>query len=159
MQAQGECARLQVRFNLAECIVDSLQEQGFFLENSQYENTDQRQPYLTVLKNLKAAASACELNPDADTPILHTIDLLSEDPGNRSEHEYRQRAKSLRNSLNAYGLQVNFSSVPEATSVLEGSVMGARAPQAGVNRAAAQVNSRHSKKATLGLKESARTKV
>jgi exonuclease VII small subunit len=112
-QARENILASQIRFNLAECIVCSLQEQGFFVDNSDYQNTDQRQPYLTSLKNIEGSRVTIQLSPQANNPIFHTIDLVSEDHGIRTEHELRQRAKVLRDSLKAYGLQVNFSTVQD----------------------------------------------
>jgi len=112
-QARQNILSSQVRYNLAECIVQALQEQGFFLVESQYQGQDQRQPYQTVLKDYAGSEIIVQLAPQPDCPILHTIDLISEDAGIRTQHELRQRASALKNALQAYGLDIsNFKSLP-----------------------------------------------
>ena len=116
-QARKNVLASQVRYNLAECIVQSLKEQGFYLEDSHYENADQRQPYLTSLLNIEGSRIKVQLSPQAESPFQQRIDLISEDQEVRTEYELKQRAKILHNTLQAYGLQANFSSIPQSDLV------------------------------------------
>ena len=116
-QARENVLASQVRYNLAECIVSSLKEQGFYLAESEYEDADQRRPYRTALTNLEGSRVLVTLSPKPDTPILHNLDLVSEDCEVRTPHELRKRAKTLRSALNSYGLQVNFTSLDESEPV------------------------------------------
>ena len=106
-QARMNVLASQIRFNLAECLVQALQEQGFALQESCYAGGDQRQSYQTALCNLEGSEVFVQINPQTENPLLHTIDLISKDPEVRSEHELRQRAKSLQSTLKAYGLNVS----------------------------------------------------
>ena len=106
----------QVRYNLAECIVEAFQQQGFFLVASQYQGNDQRQPYQTLLRDYTGSEITVQLAPQPECPILHTIDIISEDAGIRTQHELRQRASALKSSLQAYGLDVSAFSTLQETS-------------------------------------------
>jgi hypothetical protein len=108
----------QICFNLAECLVMALGEQGFELLSARYYDNDQRQPYLTWFKNLEGSEINVQITPAPKNPLRHSIDLFSNDPHIRTEHEQRQRFKTLRNALEAYGLEVSaFRSQPGTTAL------------------------------------------
>lgn len=97
----------QVRFNIAECVVAALQEQGFALENSAYLSNDMRSPYQVQLCNFEGTQVMVNLAPNPGDPIAHELDIAYQDPEFRTEHEMRQRAGELSMALNSYGLQLN----------------------------------------------------
>lgn len=119
-QARENILASQIRYNLAECIVASLQEQGFFLENSTYEYADQRQPYQTTLQNLEGSRIIVKLSPQSGESLIQNIDLVSEDNETRTAYELHQRVKKLRSALQSFGLQVNFTQVKEPDSISAG---------------------------------------
>jgi hypothetical protein len=97
----------QVRFNIAEFVVTALQEQGFALETSTYDQNDMRSGYSIQLGNFEGSHVLVQLTPHPSDPIAHDLDIAFRDQDLRTEHEMRQRAGELAVSLNAYGLQLN----------------------------------------------------
>jgi hypothetical protein len=96
----------QVRFNIASCVVQALEQQGFILTNGYYEEKDQRGAYQVLLKHIDGSEVAVQVS-ELDGEIgSNLIDLQTQNPELRSEHELRQRAREVASSLASYGLQV-----------------------------------------------------
>ena len=111
-QARLNVIASQVRFNIAACIVQALQEQGFELSEAQYDAADQRASYQATVRAFDGSEVVVHVHPVAGQAALTDIDLVSHDQQLRSEHELRQRARELALSLQAFGLQVGQLSVP-----------------------------------------------
>ena len=111
-QARLNVIASQVRFNIAACIVQALQEQGFELSQAEYDASDQRAAYQAVVRAFDGSEVLVHVNPVPGDPAATDVDLVSHDRQPRSEHELRQRARELAVTLQASGLQVGKLSVP-----------------------------------------------
>jgi hypothetical protein len=100
----------QIRYNIAECVVEALKEQGFVLYDSYYDGDDQRLPYQTALQNLDGSRVFITVSPSNEEPFTNSIDIISQDYEIRTEHELRQRAAALQKALEVHGLQVSINS-------------------------------------------------
>jgi len=119
-QARLNVIASQVRFNIAACIVQALQEQGFELSQAAYDASDQRAAYQAVVRAFDGSEVVVHVNPVAGEAAMTDIDLVSHDASLRSEHELRQRAREMAQSLQAFGLQVGPLALPApALSVRE----------------------------------------
>ena len=103
----------QVRYNIAGCVVQALEEQGFMLSAGCYEAKDQRGAYQVLLKHIdgsEVAVQVSELDGEIGSSL---VDLETQNPELRSEHEMRQRAREVASSLANYGLQVGRSRISQ----------------------------------------------
>jgi hypothetical protein len=106
----------QIRFNIAELIIEALKIQGFACANAYYENNDQRLPYQTTLVNFEGSEVDICISPDIQMPLNHTVDLYSNDAEIRTTHELKQRAKALRDTLRNFGIDANLQIPKEPIS-------------------------------------------
>jgi hypothetical protein len=96
----------QVRYNIADCVVQALENQGFILTAGCYEEKDQRGAYQVLLKHIdgsEVSVQVSQIDGEVGTSIVDLETLQSE---TRSENEMRQRAREVAASLVHYGLQV-----------------------------------------------------
>ena len=123
-QARLNVIASQVRFNIAACIVQALQEQGFELSEASYDSADQRAAYQATVRAFDGSEVVVYVSPQPGQAAATQIDLLSHDRELRTEHELRQRAREMAFSLQSFGLQVGKISAP----VPEPAVPERRAP-------------------------------
>ncbi len=117
-QARLNAISSQVRFNIAECVVGALKEQGFTLENSEYGGDDMRNQYSMVLADFEGNEVSIEISPVPGEIIDHNLEMVSHDKDLRTEHELRQRGKELATSLRGFGLQIGrISGAPVGASL------------------------------------------
>lgn len=116
----------QIRYNLAEWIVQALSEQGFVVQHSNYDLFDQRMAYETNLIGYDGSEVWIKIEPEPHDPFGQTINVISNDADLRTEHELRQRALAIRTALQVYGLNVNIETVPDKT---DAEVLAFSAPQ------------------------------
>ncbi len=103
----------QVRYNIAECVVNALKEQGFNLEGSAYQSDDMRNAYEMMLMDFQGNEVSIEIAPIPGEVIDHNLEMVSLDKELRTEHELRQRGRELASTLRTFGLQVGrVSGVP-----------------------------------------------
>jgi hypothetical protein len=75
-QARMKVILSQIRFNIAECVLDALGEQGFEARQAWYAGQDERQPYQVVARNLDG--SEVHVFIDSDEPAgAYTIQVDS----------------------------------------------------------------------------------
>ena len=95
----------QIRFNIAQRIVDALAEQGFEVQQAVYHENDERQPYQLVTRNLEG--SEVQVCVDSGEQVgSYQIQIDSAEAVPCSEAELRQRAHEVLHSLHALGLNV-----------------------------------------------------
>ena len=104
-QARRAVLASQLRFHMAEAVVNALGEQGFIPEQASYIGGDMRQSYQLALHNLEGSQLVVTLQPKPEG-MQNQIDIQSQDFTRRTPHELRQRARELARSLRRYGLQV-----------------------------------------------------
>lgn len=107
--AQARQMASQVRVNLAELVVSTLEEStGYTWEEGQaiYANGDQRRAFYSKLRHLDNSEIVVEVSPDetgADSCVLR---ILSYDAGTPDEEERVRRAHAVADSLRQHGLKV-----------------------------------------------------
>ncbi len=105
-QARLTVLSSQLRYNMAECVVTALHQQGYELVEGTYEQEDMRNPYFTIMQNLEGSQVVVRLSPIPGEVENQSIDVYSYDQEPRTQHEMRQRANELSTSLKSYGLGV-----------------------------------------------------
>jgi hypothetical protein len=96
----------QVRINIADLVVQALEQQGFVLQESKYSNNDQRKAFSARVQNLEGSEVIIQVMPVAGDAGKNELQLHSLDKDQRTEHELRQRSQEISRTLNEYGLVV-----------------------------------------------------
>jgi hypothetical protein len=95
-----------VRINIADLVVQALEQQGFVLQESQYNNNDQRKAFSARVQNLEGSEVIIQVMPVPGDAGKNELQLHSLDKDMRTEHELRQRSLEISRTLNDYGLVV-----------------------------------------------------
>jgi hypothetical protein len=96
----------QVRINIADLVVQALEQQGFVLQESKYSNNDQRKAFSARVQNLEGSEVVIQVMPVPGDAGKNELQLHSLDKDQRTEHELRQRSSEISRTLNDYGLVV-----------------------------------------------------
>jgi len=96
----------QVRINIADLVVQALEQQGFVLQESKYSNNDQRKAFSARVQNLEGSEVVIQVMPVPGDAGRNELQLHSLDKDQRTEHELRQRSSEISRTLNDYGLVV-----------------------------------------------------
>ncbi len=96
----------QVRINIADLVVQALEQQGFVLQASNYSNNDQRKAYSARVQNLEGNEVIIQVMPVPGDAGKNELQLHSLDKDQRTEHELRQRSQEISRTLNEHGLVV-----------------------------------------------------
>ncbi|MCC6147790.1 MAG: hypothetical protein IT308_09505 [Anaerolineaceae bacterium] len=96
----------QIRINIAELILHALHAQGFQPAQGSYINDDMRAGYEAHACSLDGSEVVVQVNPLDDRQGRAEVHLISLDRELRTEHELRQRAREVSESLSAFGLGV-----------------------------------------------------
>ena len=95
----------QIRFNIAEAVIEKLSEQGFYIEDGNYSDTDEREPYSVITQNLEGCQVKV-LIESGEQPGQYALHIDSEESGEYTYTELKQRANTLLRSLQNAGLRV-----------------------------------------------------
>jgi hypothetical protein len=96
----------QLRINLADLVVRALQEQGFALKESDYDERDMRLAYGAHMLNQEGNQVIIQVAPVGKKLGENELHLRSMDNEQRTEHELEQRWSEISQSLNRYGVEV-----------------------------------------------------
>lgn len=96
----------QLRINIADLVVQALEEQGFSIQDATYEGEDMRGGYFAKVKHLDGSEVVVVVNPKPEQPLENELNIHSYDVDQRSEHELRHRSAELARALRVKGLQV-----------------------------------------------------
>jgi hypothetical protein len=111
-QARINVLNSQLRINLADLVVQALQEQGFALQESDYAQSDMRMAYDAQLTNLEGNQVVIQVAPIGEKIGENELHVQSMDREQRTEHELEQRWYEISRSLQRHGVEVGqFSSL------------------------------------------------
>lgn len=96
----------QLRINIADLVVQALQEQGFSLEASEYQSSDMRRGFGARLSNMEGNEVMVQVDPAGSALGENELHIESLDRQTRTEHELQQRWYEINRSLEAHGVQV-----------------------------------------------------
>lgn len=97
----------QLRINIADLVIQALQEQGFALEASDYQSSDMRDAFNAHLSSLEGNEVVVNVVPVGRNVGENELHLQSIDREEHTEHELQQRWVEVDRSLTAYGLDVS----------------------------------------------------
>lgn len=96
----------QVRFNIAEFVVDALSEQGFIPKNAKYLDQDERKPYQVVTNNFDGSEVKVYIT-SGNQPGSYNLEVDSEEAVPITNSELYQRTNLILDSLRSKGLRVS----------------------------------------------------
>ena len=103
----------QLRINIADLVVQALEEQGFALKKADYADGDYRAEYQAQMVALDGSEVCVRVAPAGRSVAHNQLFLESHDYNIRSEDELQQRAQVVAHSLQERGLQMeHFQSLP-----------------------------------------------
>ncbi|MDX9863242.1 MAG: hypothetical protein RBT34_00410 [Anaerolineaceae bacterium] len=100
-----EALNSQLRVNIADIVIQALENQGFCFSESSYQHNDLRKAYSANVTNLAGDEIIIGVEPNKGEPGSSNLHIISADAEQRSEHELQQRAKEVFATLNQYGLE------------------------------------------------------
>jgi hypothetical protein len=118
LDARVTALNSQLRINIADLVVQALQEQGFALDASHYQDEDMRMAFGARLTSLEGSSVIVQVDPVGEDLGENELNLRALDSQPRTEHEMVQRWNEINRSLAGYGLVVGpFSTVEPAQPV------------------------------------------
>lgn len=105
-QARLMVLNSQIRVNIADLVLQALQDQGYAFEQSGYVNSDMRFSYLASTKSMDGGQIIIQVDPIEGTGAQNELHIHTLGEEKYSHHELRQRAKEINRSLANHGLQV-----------------------------------------------------
>jgi hypothetical protein len=96
----------QVRFNIAEFVVDALSEQGFSPQNAKYLDQDERKPYQVVTNNYDGSEVKVYIT-SGNQPGSYNLEVDSVEAVPITNSELFQRTNLILESLRSKGLRVS----------------------------------------------------
>ncbi len=105
-QARLGVLNSQLRINIADLVVQALEQQGFSLVQSEYANCDQRNGFSARVRNREQDEIVIQVAPDPDVLGKNELHLISLDRARRDERELYGRSREVAQSLDRRGLQV-----------------------------------------------------
>jgi hypothetical protein len=103
--AMEEALNSQLRVNIADIVIQALENQGFCFSDSEYQQKDKRKTFSANVINLAGDEIIIGVEPNKGEPGTSNLHLISADAGQRTEHELKQRANEIFTTLNQFGLE------------------------------------------------------
>jgi hypothetical protein len=96
----------QLRFNVAQIVVQALEEQGFFLEQANYEKGDYRESFVAKTCNFAGNEVLISIDPDPGLDEGGKLNIQSLDANQITEHELLQRNYEIFSAIKDNGIEV-----------------------------------------------------
>jgi hypothetical protein len=106
LDARVKAINSQLRINVADLIVQALQQQGFSLASSAYNDYDLRLGYGARLTNIEGNEVIVQLTPNGTGIGENELHIQSYDSEEKTEHELHRRWQEMSQSLICYGIEV-----------------------------------------------------
>ena len=105
-QARMAVLSSQLRINIADLVVQSLEAQHFVFSEGHYDAEDMRRAYSASLKNLAGEEVVIQVHPRAADNLENDLHIISLDRSQSTEYDFRKRFLEIQNNLNESGLVV-----------------------------------------------------
>ena len=104
----------QMRYSIADLVVQALEEQGFDVQDGVYQGQDMRNGYYAKVAHPDGSEVVVSVSPDAKQAGQNLLEINSYDVGLVAEAELRQRAEEINRSLCSRNAALQISS-PQPT--------------------------------------------
>ena len=105
-QARMAVLSSQLRINIADLVVQSLEAQHFVFSEGHYDAEDMRRAYSASLKNLAGEEVVIQVHPHGTDSLENDLHIISLDRSQSTEHDFRRRFMEVQTSLTESGLVV-----------------------------------------------------
>ncbi|KPL91531.1 hypothetical protein [Levilinea saccharolytica] len=105
-QARIAVLSSQLRINIADLVVRSLEAERFVFYEGHYDAEDMRRAYSASLKNFAGEEVVIQVHPRAANSLENDLHIISLDRSQSTEHDFRQRFLGIQSSLTDSGLIV-----------------------------------------------------
>ena len=105
-QARMAVLSSQLRVNIADLVVQSLEAQHFFFAEGHYDAEDMRRAYSASLKNLAGEEVVIQVHPRGADSLDNDLHIISLDRIQSTDHDFRQRFLKVQSNLTESGLVV-----------------------------------------------------
>jgi hypothetical protein len=106
LDARIRAINSQLRINIADLVVQALNEQGYALETASYTAQDEREAYLARMMTSDGSEVLVKVEPAGASLGENELHVQSLDREDRTESELRQRWYEITESLSGFGLDV-----------------------------------------------------
>ncbi|MEN6410493.1 MAG: hypothetical protein ABFD44_12365, partial [Anaerolineaceae bacterium] len=106
MRARQLVLGSQLRINIADVVIQALEDEGFALQRGEYQHSDMRTAYHARVSNLAGNEVLIHVLPTLEDPTQNELHLENKDKAWISETELKQRAVEVASALNRRGLDV-----------------------------------------------------
>ena len=106
-EARLQILGAQLRINIADLVVQALEEKGFTVQDGTYEGEDERKGYAAKVTHLDGSEVVVLVSPVAGDPGKNEMRIHSYDADQLTDHELRQRTLEINQALRARGLEVS----------------------------------------------------
>lgn len=105
-EARVSTINSQLRVNVADLIVQALQQQGFSLASCAYNDYDLRLGYGAMLTNIEGNEVLVQVTPNGTGVGENELHIQSLDAEEKTQHELTRRWQEVSQSLAGYGIEV-----------------------------------------------------
>jgi hypothetical protein len=106
LDARIKTINSQLRINVADLVIQALQNQGFALDMSAYQANDMRLGYGAQLRNVEGNEVIVSVSPNGDHLGENELQVQSIDAEEKTEHELLGRWQEIQTSLTHFGVAV-----------------------------------------------------
>ena len=106
-QARLRVLSSQLRFNIAQIVVDALETQGFQLQTAAYDSQDFRRGFSAAVRNFSGNEVVVYIDPDQVEMESGMVRIENRDAAALTEHELLQRNREIFSAIQSYGLEVS----------------------------------------------------
>lgn len=96
----------QLRINIADVVIQALEEEGFALQGGMYQQSDMRKTFDARVRNLAGNEVVIHVLPSETDLVKNELHIESKDLASVSETELKHRAVEVASALNRHGLEV-----------------------------------------------------
>lgn len=106
LEARAELLGSQVRINIADLVVQALEEQGFEIDGGIYEGKDTRSGFVAKVTHLDGGEVSVCVNPVDGQPGRNTLSINSYDVAHLNPDELENRQEEIYQVLREQGLDI-----------------------------------------------------
>ena len=105
-EARQSALSSQLKINVAYLAMKALEKHGFSLEQAQFDNEDQREPFSAQLCGIDGSNIILQITPNADNKKTNNLILQTLDDSIHTEDDFMQRWQEINSSLQQAGVEV-----------------------------------------------------
>jgi hypothetical protein len=118
LEARQNAVNAQIKINVAYIAMKALEQHGFSLEETSYQEGDMRESFSALLNGLDGSNIILEVSPDPDGNNTNTLSVENCNADVHSEREYLRRWQTISAALNQVGVRIGQVQIAPKTTQL-----------------------------------------